>query len=803
MAAIQIADLNNGKVDVDHVATWANSTALTATDRMGRTKRTLAGIDADAEFRMDSNDAEAEFRMNVIDAAAVAQRAGIAFDANAMLAALGYQVPVTYEAGLEMITPSQTVAYEGNTYAPVKGELPFTTSGTFEVSKFRLIQGVSGADLAAVAGLPAYAFSGTEVQSILDNALAMQSYTAMQNHAGRALGIRITTPGIAGVFQYNPALPNTTDLGTRFPHASGVGAWERLFDGEILSSWFLPDKTGSVSATAAIQAFFDAAAAREVSSAVINSGTYLLTNPNNDAAYTCAVVIDGLKNCKVRCEPGAKFVVGPGGAGTAEFAFFRVEQTRFAQFSKFDLDGSGIFIAGTAANRSNGFICVNFDVNNMPVDLPVSNFGLEFDYLNINNVGGGITVARRSTTHAPTPVTDCFSVHDCQMRNLLGVDHGVSMSYVRRATVRNMWFWNDIETVTIQANMAVDASAGCEDVVVENIYVRGFAFGAKSETHLAAGPAANETRPSKRVSFFNCTFEEIGDPTLFVYPGPSGGDTYGLKLNSQDYVAEGITVSARTIGVTTGGLSFGIAALNTHNMDSNCRVVGSRVKGSRYGIIHNDTTPTTRACSVFIGNNRCDDNLLYGILAQANCLLLENWIYRAGESAIIFQTPNNSVARRNFAINCASTPNSVTGTKVVFYQAGPGSYAGLMELTDNVIMDSRGASAANHGYFLHSGATRTNALIFRPGYTSGLLTAVTFDPYFSIIGDSQQLSGTTAPAPRVIRTTNSPAITAPWNAMPWNQGDRAVFATPSVGSAKGWVCTVTGTPGTWVSEGNL
>lgn len=37
----------------------------------------------------------------------------------------------------------------------------------------------------------------------------------------------------------------------------------------------------------------------------------------------------------------------------------------------------------------------------------------------------------------------------------------------------------------------------------------------------------------------------------------------------------------------------------------------------------------------------------------------------------------------------------------------------------------------------------------------------------------------------------------------WNQGDIAFNVLPAVGSPKGWVCTVGGTPGTWVSMGNL
>jgi hypothetical protein len=34
-------------------------------------------------------------------------------------------------------------------------------------------------------------------------------------------------------------------------------------------------------------------------------------------------------------------------------------------------------------------------------------------------------------------------------------------------------------------------------------------------------------------------------------------------------------------------------------------------------------------------------------------------------------------------------------------------------------------------------------------------------------------------------------------------GDRAINQNPAVGWPKGWICTVAGSPGTWVSEGNL
>jgi len=39
--------------------------------------------------------------------------------------------------------------------------------------------------------------------------------------------------------------------------------------------------------------------------------------------------------------------------------------------------------------------------------------------------------------------------------------------------------------------------------------------------------------------------------------------------------------------------------------------------------------------------------------------------------------------------------------------------------------------------------------------------------------------------------------------LTWKVGDRRFNSSPAVGSPKSWVCTVAGTPGTWVSEGNL
>lgn len=57
-------------------------------------------------------------------------------------------------------------------------------------------------------------------------------------------------------------------------------------------------------------------------------------------------------------------------------------------------------------------------------------------------------------------------------------------------------------------------------------------------------------------------------------------------------------------------------------------------------------------------------------------------------------------------------------------------------------------------------------------------------------------AGAVAPK-QVIWTAAAPA------AGTWAVGDRAWNSAPAVGQPKSWVCTVAGTPGTWVAEGNL
>jgi len=163
----------------------------------------------------------------------------------------------------------------GNEYLPVaegfnNWKIDINQLGTVVGAPF-----VRTVDLAAAATVAMMGFTAAEAQSVFDNALPIQSYTALRAYTGRALGARITTAGVAGTFWRDASDTTSADNGgTIIVDASGR-RWKRLFDGFVSVKWFGATGDGATDDTAAIQSALTASRQVDFGRA---SDTYRVSN---------------------------------------------------------------------------------------------------------------------------------------------------------------------------------------------------------------------------------------------------------------------------------------------------------------------------------------------------------------------------------------------------------------------------------------------------------------------------------------------------------------------------------------------
>lgn len=129
--------------------------------------------------------------------------------------------------------------------------------------------------------------SGT-AQDVLDNAKPMQDYDALRAYTGRATGIRITTPGIGGVFQRDDEDDTTEDNGgTVIVDALGR-RWKRDYT-YVDIRWFGAVGNGIADGTTAIQAAIESLRPTNGGKLFIPEGQWLVTT-DDPQHYACLVV---------------------------------------------------------------------------------------------------------------------------------------------------------------------------------------------------------------------------------------------------------------------------------------------------------------------------------------------------------------------------------------------------------------------------------------------------------------------------------------------------------------------------------
>jgi polygalacturonase len=169
-----------------------------------------------------------------------------------------------------------------------------------------------------------------------------------------------------------------------------------------------------------------------------------------------------------------------------------------------------------------------------------------------------------------------------------------------------------------------------------------------------------------------------------------------------------------------------------------------------------------------------------------------------------------------FGTRVTISDNEISGTSTAqaITIGADGDSGGTATYTDSIRVESnrlRMTHASGIGIRLTSDFCTSTA---RVELVNNLITAT--NPVYATVAASNpniavsgQVAAPSLTAGNMLRSLPGPtgAVESWGTAAPtagtWAVGDHVRNTTPAVGQPKGWYCTVAGTPGTWVSEGNL
>lgn len=294
------------------------------------------------------------------------------------------------------------------------------------------------------------------------------------------------------------------------------------------------------------------------------------------------------------------------------------------------------------------------------------------------------------------------------------------------------------------------------------------------------------------------------------------------------------------VQVAMGKTCIDVYGLSENNMVTNCNLVAgpgsnTRVAGSACIRLNgqtsvSDATPRVSEGWVIKGNlmyggdygvdgvgygnyivsdNIIDSVQIAGVRSIHNgtaygghVLIAHNYIWLAG----------NAVTTVG-AIEFANTVAGVRGNRVIGNDVG--AYPGANAPYGIHIISPNASYIANNIFsgFNDSDINSSTGCIIVGNRCLSALVAPKYQIYstaFNLISDNQATvylaGGTVYPYPNAYSIVGGKKVgysTAAPTALAWAVGDRVQNIAPAVGSPKAWVCTVAGTPGTWVSEGNL
>lgn len=261
--------------------------------------------------------------------------------------------------------------------------------------------------------------------------------------------------------------------------------------------------------------------------------------------------------------------------------------------------------------------------------------------------------------------------------------------------------------------------------------------------------------------FINCEF--------------GGNASTGMVADSGDS-ADVIFEDCRFFGV----YSYAVWARKPRFKFIRCLIAG--------GLVNTYTSPNERDRTQFIGCTISGDESFDGVAAAFDSSIADVGSQNPIFDSTTFVTNNSAVKLQNSSVNatyrnCKMFQNGSTAT------ATPrGTFEGVNSIT--MTTGSADLSGTVNLGKLNISGTAAGIIV-----VGGEVPQATSAASFAVIGVGS--NGAIYVASKLIWQNVSPTSGT------YQRGDKCINNSPAVGQPKGWMCTVSGTPGTWVSEGNL
>lgn len=600
MAAINVTDLSNAKLDVDHIADVANSSAPTVTDRLGNVKDTVKGaVDTLKAFN----------------------------SRGAWVTATAYAV-------------KDLVSNGGQWYACVTAHTSSASFATDSPTKWRVHQGATFAELAVDTGSDLIGNGGESVADSF-NALQLADYASLRAYAGPRKSVYTTgylvssaPSGIAGDFVRDDSDTTSADNGGTIIVAADGTRWKRQFEGPAFVEWFGAVGGAVVDDWAAIQATTNFA--ESVNGAVgFGPRNYLVSAPIVVSGTFRSVRFQGSNtgNHQTASSAGTCLV----SSATGNNAIIRAE---FLTFANENISIDGISFYNPTLSTNNGGYAVKI-VRGASNGRYVSGF-------RFSNIGAqgfaacigfqGLNTANADNNFFGNVLFENVSAQGC------GFGLELANASLNLATLSNVLFFNcPFGGIKCVADGEVTPGTGKGSIFIGTLTNKTHMEGVGGMFRTCPTPVLDSLGNVIRNSITLNDFSHEGCGSTI---GPVAGEPYALGVNTDIHVS----------GFVIDGLSFGEVLLPYLNStarlwcDSRMRVV---CNGGRIMTPRSVNAPTLTATAPVGGSA----NILVPLVEPTgfcldSCLLLDD-----GSRGYI-----KSIHRGQFG--AAKTTDNVAGTAV-------------------------------------------------------------------------------------------------------------------------------------------